>query len=150
MLTCRRTFKLNSRVLQEPLTLNGYLGSVTVEDPGLEGDDSDFDHNEWHDCTMDEESSDLPTTHSEEDKERWHDCKSWTLPNALTKLFPPRKMRYKDHGSPLGYPCVLMILSNLMWSMYSIGMLLMMKGMTWEEFQWDYYLKTFQSVVMYF
>ena len=133
-------------MLQDSLTLNGNLGTIEALDPVLEGEETA--HDDWYDCEMEDKSSALPPLlgrKTEEDHEdKWYDCKTWRLP----RIFSPRAP--KDRGAPIGYPCVLMILSSFMWSMYSVGILLASKGLTWAEFQWEYFQITSKTVLEYF
>ena len=141
-------------MLQDSLTLNGNLGIIEEADPVLEGVESahddwyDDDYDDWYDCEMEDKSSALPPflgRKTEEDHEdKWYDCKTWRLP----RIFSPRAS--KDRGAPIGYPCVLMILSSFMLSMYSVGILLASKGLTWAAFQWEYFQITSKTVLEYF
>ena len=42
-------------------------------------------------------------------------------------------------GYPIGYPCVLMLLSSIMWSMEFVGHVLKMMGLKWSEFCSTYF-----------
>ena len=55
----------------------------------------------------------------------------------------PRKQRRRSQkkcvGYPIGYPCVVMLLSSIMWSMQFVGLVLKMMGLKWSEFRSTYF-----------
>ena len=127
---------------ETPLALSGNLGdefedSKWVEITEMEwcSTESVTYDEEWHDCNCaDEAYFDAMDAQSEEDKDDvWHDCE---MPPKL----PSKKPRLVHRNHILGYPCVLMLLSQVMLSMYTIGMNLAMAGLTWSCFQWQYFL----------
>ena len=67
-------------------------------------------------------------------EEHWFDCKEWSVPEQKSTTSPyeeaketeEKKPKTKCVGYPIGYPCVLMLLSSIMWSMQFVGLVLKM------------------------
>ena len=80
-------------------------------------------------------------------EEHWFDCKEWSVPEQKSTTSPyeeaketeEKKPKTKCVGYPIGYPCVLMLLSSIMWSMQSVGLVLKMMGLKWSEFRSTYF-----------
>jgi hypothetical protein len=101
--------------------------SVDKEEPVPKEDDLDewFDaeEEEFHDCKEDPDLFWFDCFEPER-KEKWFNCKQIPLPK------PPNKSKEKVHvGSVLpAYPCALMMLSFVMLTMHTVGMMLRMIG----------------------
>ena len=73
-------------------------------------------------------------------EEHWIDCKEWTVPVKKSTTSPyeeaketeEKKPKTKCVGYPIDYPCVLMLLSSIMWSMQFVGLVLKMMGLKWS------------------
>ena len=80
-------------------------------------------------------------------EEHWFDCKEWSVPEQKSTTSPyeeaketeEKKPKTKCVGYPIGYPCVLMLLPSIMWSMQSVGLVLKMMGLKWSEFRSAYF-----------
>jgi hypothetical protein len=63
----------------------------------------------------------------------WKDCKQWDPPMVTIPKPCPIKCSKNDHY-PIGFPCALVLLSWIMWSMHSVGMMLKLLGMHWKDY----------------
>jgi Reverse transcriptase (RNA-dependent DNA polymerase) len=68
----------------------------------------------------------------------WKECRQWQLPSEATPKATTTK-RDRTKPDPIGFPCALMLLGMIMWSMECVGMMLKTMNLTWNNYHNKYF-----------
>lgn len=136
-------------MLANQTTLNGRNSNSTDDEYTKEWHDAEethWDHVEeqWEECEeeayWETEEAYWETDNFEDATEGnwWKECRQWQLPHvAIPKVTTIKRDRTRQ--DPIGFPCALMMLGMIMWSMQSVGMMLKTMSLTWIAYHQRYF-----------